>query len=186
VLLGRGGEVQNPDRTWRTISRDEAKRRFRHGEANVLLCTDAAAEGLNFQLCGALINYDMPWNPIRVEQWIGRLGRLGQKHEIIRTFNLHHADTVETDVCRALRERINLFESVVGKKLQPILARLPTLITNRVLAGRTRPYEERAEAVREIEAETVDVQAHGFDLDAVTEADLAPLLAPARSLGLAK
>ncbi|MEK0082317.1 DEAD/DEAH box helicase [Benzoatithermus flavus] len=168
---GRGGEVQNPDGTWRTISRDEVKRRFRGGQADVLLCTDAAAEGLNFQFCGALINYDMPWNPMRVEQRIGRIDRLGQKHEVIRIFNLHYADTVETDVYRALRDRINLFESVVGK-LQPILARLPTLITSRVLAGRTRPYEARADAVREIEAETAEVQAHGFDLDAVTEADL--------------
>ena len=50
------------------------------GEAEVLLCNDAAAEGLNFQFCGALINYDMPWNPMRVEQRIGRIDRLGQEH----------------------------------------------------------------------------------------------------------
>ena len=65
---GRGGEVANNDGTWRVISRDAVKTRFREGAADVLLCTDAAAEGLNFQFCGALINYDMPWNPMRVEQ----------------------------------------------------------------------------------------------------------------------
>ena len=109
---------------WRAITRDDAKRRFRLGEADVLLCTDAAAEGLNFQFCGALLNYDMPWNPMRVEQRIGRIDRLGQRHSIVRICNLHYEDTVETDVYRALGSRINLFQRVVGP-LQPILARLP-------------------------------------------------------------
>jgi SNF2 family DNA or RNA helicase len=116
---GRGGEVVSTDGTWRTTSRDEVKRRFREGQADVLLCTDAAAEGLNFQFCGALVNYDMPWNPMRVEQRIGRIDRLGQKHADIRIVNLHYADTVEADVYRALRARIGLFETVVGR-LQPI------------------------------------------------------------------
>ena len=111
---GRGGEVPSADGTWRRISRDDAKRRFLDGEADVLLCTDAAAEGLNFQFCGAMINYDMPWNPMRVEQRIGRIDRLGQKHGTIRIVNLHYEGTVETDVYRALRERIGLFETVVG------------------------------------------------------------------------
>ena len=118
---GRGGETRSTGGEWRTIGRDEVKRRFREGEADLLLCTDAAAEGLNFQFCGALINYDMPWNPMRVEQRIGRIDRLGQAHPAIRIVNLHYEGTVETDVYRALRTRINLFEAVVGP-LQPILA----------------------------------------------------------------
>ena len=63
---GRGGEIRD-GAGWRVISRDDIKQRFRAGQAEILLCTDAAAEGLNFQFCGALINYDMPWNPMRVE-----------------------------------------------------------------------------------------------------------------------
>lgn len=165
---GRGGEMSSPDGSWRTISRDDVKRRFREGSADVLLCTDAASEGLNFQFCGALINYDMPWNPMRVEQ---RIDRLGQRYANIRVMNLHYADTVEADVYYALRERIGLFEQVVGR-LQPILARLPTLISGRVLTGRTRPAEERQEAVNEIEREADRVSAGGFDIDAVTETDL--------------
>jgi superfamily II DNA or RNA helicase len=132
---GRGGEVPSGDGTWRTISRDEVKRRFREGRADVMLCTDAAAEGLNFQFCGALVNYDCPWNPMRIEQRIGRIDRLGQQHEHIRIVNLHLADTVEADVYTALRNRIGLFERVVGG-LQPILARLPGLVCNEVLGGR--------------------------------------------------
>jgi SNF2 family DNA or RNA helicase len=169
---GRGGEVTSPNGTWRTVSRDDVKRRFREGGGDVLLCTDAASEGLNFQFCGALINYDMPWNPMRVEQRIGRIDRLGQRYPNIRIVNLHYAETVEADVYRALRQRIGLFEQVVGR-LQPILARLPTLISDRVLSGRTRPAEERQEAVNEVEREADRVGASGFDIDEVTDADLA-------------
>jgi hypothetical protein len=175
---GRGGEVTSPDGKWRTITRDDVKRRFREAQGDVLLCTDAASEGLNFQFCGALINYDMPWNPMRVEQRIGRIDRLGQRYPNIRVVNLHYADTVEADVYRALRQRIGLFEQVVGR-LQPILARLPTLISDRVLTGRTRPSEQRREAVNEVEQEADRVGAAGFDIDAVTDTDLVePALPP--------
>src|SRR3546814_5135935 len=94
---GRGGEVQANDGSWRAVSRDEVKRRFRAAEADLLLCTDAAAEGLNFQFCGALINYDSPWNPMRVEQRIGRIDRLGQRFVRIRIVNLHYAGTVRSE-----------------------------------------------------------------------------------------
>ncbi|MDO9713490.1 DEAD/DEAH box helicase [Paracraurococcus lichenis] len=179
---GRGGEIANSDGTWRVISRDDVKRRFREGAADVLLCTDAAAEGLNFQFCGALINYDMPWNPMRVEQRIGRIDRLGQQYPDIRIVNLHYADTVETDVYVALRHRIGLFEQVVGG-LQPILARMPSLISGRVLTGQSRDEAARQEAVREIEAEASRAQQRGgFDIDKVTDADLTEPPRPAPAL----
>jgi len=169
---GRGGEIPTADGAWRQVGRDDAKRRFRDGEADVLLCTDAAAEGLNFQFCGAMVNYDMPWNPMRVEQRIGRIDRLGQQHPIIRIVNLHYEGTVETDVYRALRSRIGLFESVVGR-LQPILARLPRTISQAVLSGEDRDARERANIVGAIEHEAREAEGHGFDIDAVTEDDLA-------------
>ena len=166
---GRGGEVPSTDGVWRRIGRDDAKRRFREGKADILLCIDAAAEGLNFQFCGALINYDMPWNPMRVEQRIGRIDRLGQRHDTIRIVNLRYEGTVETDVYRALRSRIGLFESVVGR-LQPILARLPRAISQAVLSGEDR---ERANAVGDIEQQAREAEVRGFDIDVVTEEDLA-------------
>ena len=168
---GRGGEAPGGDGAWRGIGRDDAKRRFRDGEADVLLCTDAAAEGLNFQSCGALVNYDMPWNPMRVEQRIGRIDRLGQKNTTVRIVNLHYEGTVETDIYRALRERIGLFETVVGR-LQPILARLPGTISQSVLAGEGRDTCERANLVDAIEREASERRGVGFDIDAVTESDL--------------
>ena len=156
---GRGGEIPELGGSWRTISREDAKRRFREGEADVLLCTDAAAEGLNFQFCGALVNYDMPWNPMRVEQRIGRIDRLGQQHGSVRIVNLHYEDTVETDVYRALRGRIRLFESVVGP-LQPILARLPAEISSAVLRG------ERGKLGDAVTAKIDATQPEAFDINA--------------------
>ncbi len=191
---GSGSSGVGVGGAWREIGRDDAKRRFRLGEADVLLCTDAAAEGLNFQFCGALVNYDLPWNPMRVEQRIGRLDRLGQEHPVIRVVNLHYEGTVETDVYRALRERIGLFESVVGR-LQPILSRLPRAISDAVLAGSGAgsvsgaedaaaarehgPVPAARERGRADLVEAIERQAHeaesggGFDLDAVLGEDLA-------------
>ena len=169
---GRGGELPGADGGWRRIGRDDAKRRFREGEVDLLLCTDAAAEGLNFQFCGALVNYDMPWNPMRVEQRIGRIDRLGQAHPTIRIVNLQYEGTVETDVHRALRNRIGLFESVVGR-LQPILARLPRAISQAVLSGADRDERGRADVVEAIDRQVREAGGGGFDIDAVTEDDLA-------------
>ncbi len=176
---GRGGEVPSADGSWHQIGRDEAKQRFRDREADVLLCTDAAAEGLNFQFCGVLINDDMPWNPMKVEQRIGRIDRLGQQHENVHIVNLHYEGTVEADVYRALRSRIGLFESVVGR-LQPILAQVPRTISQTVLAGANRDGRERATVVNAIEQQEQEAREEGFDIDAVTEQDLAiPTRAPA-------
>jgi superfamily II DNA or RNA helicase len=167
---GRGGEVRGNDGAWKTISREDVKRRFRERKAEILVCTDAAAEGLNFQFCGALVNYDMPWNPMRVEQRIGRIDRLGQLFADIRIVNLHYADTVEADVYRAARDRIKLFESVVGG-LQPILARLPTLIQNTVLEAGAEPERTDA-ALRQLDAAIEAGRAEGIDLDDFADADL--------------
>jgi hypothetical protein len=180
---GRGGEVRDSGGAWRTIPRDEAKRLFRGKLADVLLCTDAAAEGLNFQFCGALINYDMPWNPMRVEQRIGRIDRLGQESETIRIVNLHYQDTVETDVYLALRRRINLFESVIGR-LQPILATLSRVIAGHVLAPGQRGPDARAALVGELEQETEAAKQGGFDLDAVLLDDTRDVARPPAALSL--
>jgi ERCC4-related helicase len=163
---GRGGEILE-DRRWKGISREETKKRFKVGQAEIMLCTDAAAEGLNFQFCGALINYDMPWNPMRVEQRIGRIDRLGQAFERIRIVNLHYDDTVETDVYRALRERIQLFTNFVGR-LQPILAKLPQAITAVALGKTENKERDRSDLVADIANEVNELEKSGFDLDAAT------------------
>jgi SNF2 family DNA or RNA helicase len=168
---GRGGEIQGPGGSWQSISRDEAKRRFREGGAEVLLCTDAAAEGLNFQFCGALVNYDMPWNPMKVEQRIGRIDRLGQRYEKIQIVNLHYQDTVESDVYCALRDRIELFNKFVGR-LQPILSTLSGSITRIALSSPAERDQRKAELISTIGSDIDEADRSGFDLDEVSAADL--------------
>jgi SNF2 family DNA or RNA helicase len=180
---GRGGEIRDPDGTWRIVSRDDIKRRFREGKADVLVCSDAAAEGLNFQFCGALVNYDLPWNPMKVEQRIGRIDRLGQQHAVVRVVNLHYRDTVESDVYVSLGKRINLFEQVLGR-LQPILARLPKLISEAVLSGQVRDPEGRKILTARIESEAKTAETSGFDLDAAIDEDFTEPARPPSPLSL--
>jgi hypothetical protein len=152
AFTGRGGEILRKGGVWEALSREATKRDFKQGKAEILLCTDAAAEGLNFQFCGALINYDMPWNPMRVEQRIGRIDRIGQTHEQMRIINLHLEGTVEADVYRALKGRIAMFEQVVGK-LQPILAKASSAISQATLVSRDQREKARASAVAAVRQE---------------------------------
>jgi len=135
---GRGGELyQNGE--WRVFPKEQIKAKFREGIIKILLCTESASEGLNLQTCGVLINYDMPWNPMRVEQRIGRLDRIGQIYDTVRIHNFYYDGTVEAKVYRKLRDRIDAFQTVVGN-LQPILATVPTFIEQAVMSA--DPEEE--------------------------------------------
>ena len=165
---GRGGEWLQPDGSWKTLSREETKRRFRRGDAQVLVCTDAAAEGLNFQFCGALVNFDAPWNPMRVEQRIGRVDRLGARFERLAIVNLMYEDTVETDVYRALRTRIGLFTAVVGK-LQPILSSMPQQIAAATLAAAGDRQQARANLVARLQHQATEPPPDSFDIDDAIE-----------------
>jgi len=81
---------------------------------SVLLSTDVGSEGLNLQFCHRLINFDLPWNPMRIEQRIGRLHRIGQEHPV-EVVNFCLAGSIEERILGILDERINLFELVVGE-----------------------------------------------------------------------
>jgi SNF2 family DNA or RNA helicase len=167
---GRGGEVLRSG-GWDRITRDDIKARFRKRDAEVLVCTDAAAEGLNFQFCGAIVNYDMPWNPMRVEQRIGRIDRVGQKYGTIRVINLHYENTVETDIYLALRGRLNLFETFVGR-LQPILSKLPKAIEGVALSQTDDRKRDTDEVVEGLRNEVAEAEESGFDLDQITEGSI--------------
>ncbi|NBI31196.1 DEAD/DEAH box helicase [Chengkuizengella marina] len=90
--------------------------------AQVMVATEAGGEGINLQFCNHVINYDLPWNPMRVEQRIGRVHRLGQKNDV-HIYNLSTKGTIEEHILHLLHEKINLFESVIGG-LDLILERL--------------------------------------------------------------
>ena len=112
---GSGGQYTDPrTRKLRGTERDEIKHRFLRGEIDVLICTDAAAEGLNLQTADLLINYDLPWNPMKVEQRIGRIDRIGQKHEQVFVLNLCYVDSAEQIVYERLLNRLVQAGYVVG------------------------------------------------------------------------
>ena len=80
----------------------------------VLLCTQSGGEGRNLQFCNTLINFDVPWNPMAIEQRIGRIDRIGQQREVF-VFNLVTRGTLEEQVLQLLDEKISMFELVVGE-----------------------------------------------------------------------
>jgi SNF2 family DNA or RNA helicase len=93
--------------------KEAAIRRF-EGEAQVLLSTEAAGEGRNLQFCRTMVNFDVPWNPLRIEQRVGRLHRIGQTRPV-RIFNLSAAGTIEDYLLNILDQKVNMFELVIGE-----------------------------------------------------------------------
>lgn len=110
--------------------KEAAVRSFRESD-QILISTEAGGEGRNFQFCHIMINYDLPWNPMRVEQRIGRLDRIGQKRPV-KIYNLFCEQTVEQRVLDVLAYRIGLFQESVGA-LDPILGEIEQDITRLLL-----------------------------------------------------
>ncbi|PFO03753.1 helicase-like protein [Neobacillus bataviensis] len=90
--------------------------------AQVLIATEAGGEGINLQFCNHIINFDLPWNPMRLEQRIGRIHRLGQEKDVM-IYNFAIKGTVEEHILKLLYEKIHLFEKVIGE-LDDILTKL--------------------------------------------------------------
>jgi superfamily II DNA or RNA helicase len=93
--------------------KDAAIARFSE-DVPVLLCTESGGEGRNIQFCNTLINFDVPWNPMAIEQRIGRIDRIGQQREVF-IFNLVTRGTLDEQILRLLEEKISMFELVVGE-----------------------------------------------------------------------
>lgn len=91
-------------------------------QAQVLIATEAGGEGINLQFCRYIVNYDLPWNPMRLEQRIGRIHRYGQKNDV-HIYNFAIENTLEEHIMKLLYEKIDIFERVIGK-LDQILATL--------------------------------------------------------------
>ena len=95
-------------------SHEKIKELFLNGDIDILLCTDAAAEGLNLQTADLLINFDLGWNPMKVEQRIGRIDRIGQKYNVIEVMNMCYLGSTEEIVYGRLFERLSKAGFVVG------------------------------------------------------------------------
>ncbi|NMC08679.1 MAG: DEAD/DEAH box helicase family protein [Candidatus Lokiarchaeota archaeon] len=103
------------------------------GKPFVLISTEAGGEGRNFQFCHVVVNYDLPWNPMKLEQRIGRVDRIGQDRDV-RIFNFALKDTVEEQIVSILSERIYAFQEIVGE-LEPILVNVEDDITEAILSA---------------------------------------------------
>jgi SNF2 family DNA or RNA helicase len=93
--------------------KDAAIAEFRE-RVPVLLCTESGGEGRNIQFCNTLINFDVPWNPMMIEQRVGRIDRIGQQREVF-VFNLVTRGTLEEQILHLLDEKLSMFELVVGE-----------------------------------------------------------------------
>ncbi len=111
---GKSGVFLQGD--WRSADREQIKKAVREREIRLVIATDAACEGLNLQTLGTLINIDLPWNPSRLEQRIGRIKRFGQRRDRVDMLNLVYAGTVDEKVYRTLsarmKDRYDIFGSL--------------------------------------------------------------------------
>ena len=103
--------------------KDDAIRRFEH-EVRVMLSTEAAGEGRNLQFCHNMVNFDLPWNPQRIEQRVGRIHRIGQAQRV-EIFNLSAEGTIEDYLLDILDRKLNMFELVIGE-MEMILGHMTT------------------------------------------------------------
>jgi SNF2 family DNA or RNA helicase len=95
------------------LQKEEAIQQFR-GPARILVSTDSGSEGRNLQFCNVIVNFDLPWNPMKIEQRIGRLSRIGQQRDV-HVINLVARDTLEAAMLYLLDAKIAMFELVIGE-----------------------------------------------------------------------
>ena len=112
-LAGAGHDVAVFHGALSRLEREAAIEHFR-GSARLLLCSESGSEGRNLQFAHGLCNFDLPWNPMKIEQRVGRLSRIGQKSDVY-VFNLVAAGTVEAAVLHLLEAKLNMFELVIGE-----------------------------------------------------------------------
>ncbi|WP_048715742.1 helicase-related protein [Cardiobacterium hominis] len=171
-LLMGGGEFDKED----TVSafREDKKRRL-------LVCTDVASEGVDLQFCRLVINYDLPWNPMRIEQRIGRIDRIGQQAKRILIWNFVHKNTIDARILERLTARIGVFESALGeteailgevRKLEDALlsAQLTAAEEARMIAATELAIANVRRKQTELEREAIQLVAHGQQLLAQIEA----------------
>ncbi|AXE16689.1 hypothetical protein DR864_02560 [Runella rosea] len=161
--------------------RTERIERFQYNEnIKILLSSEVGSEGLDFQFCDAIVNYDLPWNPMVIEQRIGRIDRVGQQSPIINIYNLILKDTIEERIYSKLYTRINLFRESLGD-LEEILGEnepLGELITkgieslyktklslieqNNELERLSRAIENNKQTLENVRSELADAFANDF------------------------
>lgn len=159
--IGYGGRVARIDGTMAWEERDRQVAFFR-GDARFLVATDAAGEGINLQFCWLQVNYDVPWNPARIEQRLGRVHRYGQKHDVV-CINMVAKNTREGRVLEVLFDKLELMRvRLSSDRVYDVLGELfsdrplPEIIAEAVLQG--RESEAKAEIEARLEASNSAVE----------------------------
>lgn len=143
------------------VGRSDAMKGFEDGEYEIMLVSEVGGEGLDFQFCSALINYDLPYNPMRIEQRIGRIDRMGQEADKIIIGNLCIENTIDVVINRVLLSRISAATDLIGE-MEPIiaqgLAEINELIitkefTEEELLKREKEIEQRIEKAKQTREE---------------------------------
>jgi superfamily II DNA or RNA helicase len=166
-------------------SKQELINEFRdRSDLRVLVATEVASEGIDLQFSRLLVNYDLPWNPMRVEQRIGRIDRLGQKAKVIHIWNLFYQDTIDERIFGRLLMRLKIFEQALGEP-EPIIGETIKKLESKLLTNRLTPDQEDAEIQRaalalenvrqrqeELEKNASQMMAHGgLVLERIAAAD---------------
>lgn len=107
----------------------------------VLLASEVAAEGVDLQFMRFLVNYDLPWNPMRVEQRIGRIDRIGQQAQAISIVNMVYQDTIDDRILTRLFEKLRIFEDALGCT-EDVLQNRISLLTHELLSSHLTPEQE--------------------------------------------
>lgn len=157
-----------------TKDRDSVLSRFESDHnARVLLSSEVGSEGIDLQFSRTVINYDLPWNPMRVEQRIGRVDRLGQVADSVTVINLLHRGTIDDEIYRRLYERLGIceralgaFEAVLGEEISKLTPDLLTgTLTPEQVAQRidqtSQAIEIKLKLEEELEGEAAALIAHG-------------------------
>ena len=145
---------------------------------DIMLFTEVGSEGLDYQFCDSMINYDLPWNPMRIEQRIGRIDRRGQKSDVVNIYNMITEETVDAAIYYRCLMRIGVFENSIGdceEILGEIAAGIESIVTDSSLTERERhmKLEQIADnEVRKIQEmnrlEEEEKELFGFDLTEFT------------------
>ncbi len=112
----RNWKEKNPEHVTASKSADMRTALVEHfkGDAQIMIATEAAAEGINLQFCSLVVNYDLPWNPQRIEQRIGRCHRYGQKHDVVVVNFLNLNNEADRRVYELLKDKLKLFDGIFG------------------------------------------------------------------------
>lgn len=170
------GSVSDEDRRCLRERFEAPKEQF--DALDVLLFTEVGSEGLDYQFCDTMINYDLPWNPMRIEQRIGRIDRRGQKSEVVNIYNVITTGTVDADIFERCLSRIGVFERSIGECeeiLHQIGSQVEKIATNSELTAeeRRRKLEQVADnEIRKLQElnrlEEEEKGLFGFDLSNYT------------------